>query len=186
MAGLVITFMRPFRVGDRIKLNDTMGDIIEKTPLVTRVKTPKNEIVTVPNSFVMSSLTTNYSSSAQEYGLIIHSDVTFGYEVPWQQVHQLMIQAALATPYIEAQPSPFVLQTKLDDWYVVYQINAYTRNPDKMALIYSQLHANIQDIFNEAGIEVMSPHFMGVRQNDQVIMPEEYLRKKEQRETGKA
>lgn len=179
MAGLVITFMRPFRVGDRIKLNDTMGDIIEKTPLVTRVKTPKNEIVTVPNSFVMSSMTTNYSSSAQEYGLIIHSDVTFGYEVPWQQVHQLMIQAALTTPHIEAEPKPFVLQTKLDDWYVVYQINAYTRHPEKMALIYSKLHENIQDLFNEAGIEIMSPHFMGVRQTDQVFMPEEYLRNKE-------
>lgn len=178
MAGLVITFMRPFRIGDRIKLNDTVGDIIEKTPLVTRVKTPKNEIVTVPNSFVMSSLTTNYSSSAQEYGLIIHSDVTFGYEVPWQQVHQIMIQAALATPHIEAEPRPFVLQTKLDDWYVVYQINAYTRHPEKMAVIYSQLHQNIQDMFNEAGIELLSPHFMGVRQTDQIFMPEEYLQKK--------
>lgn len=181
MAGLVITFMRPFRVGDRIKLNDTMGDIIEKTPLVTRVKTPKNEIVTVPNSFVMSSMTTNYSSSAQEYGLIIHSDVTFGYEVPWQQVHQTLIQAALLTPYIEAEPRPFVLQTKLDDWYVVYQINAYTRNPEKMALIYSELHQNIQDLFNEAGIEIMSPHFMGVRQADQVFMPDEYLHKKDKK-----
>lgn len=181
MAGLVITFMRPFRVGDRIKLNDTMGDIIEKTPLVTRVKTPKNEIVTVPNSFVMSSLTTNYSSSAQEYGLIIHSDVTFGYEVPWQQVHQLLIQAALDTPHIEAEPRPFVLQTKLDDWYVVYQINAYTRHPEKMALIYSELHQNIQNVFNEAGIEIMSPHFMGVRKADEVFMPEEYLQKKEKK-----
>ena len=184
MAGLVITFMRPFRLGDRIKLNDTVGDIIEKTPLVTRVKTPKNEIVTVPNSFVMSSMTTNYSSSAQEYGLIIHTDVTFGYEVPWQQVHQLMIQAALATPHIEAEPRPFVLQTKLDDWYVVYQINAYTRRPEQMAGIYSQLHANIQDIFHEAGIEVMSPHFMGVRQNDQVIMPDEFLQNKENKEAS--
>ncbi|MBR5612552.1 MAG: mechanosensitive ion channel family protein [Bacteroidaceae bacterium] len=173
MAGLVITFMRPFRIGDRIKLNDTVGDIIEKTPLVTRVKTPKNEIVTVPNSFVMSSLTTNYSSSAQEYGLIIHTDVTFGYEVPWQQVHQLMIQAALATSYIEAEPRPFVLQTKLDDWYVVYQINAYTRHPEKMSIIYSQLHQQILDIFHEAGIEVMSPHFMGVRQSEQPFIPEQ-------------
>ena len=177
MAGLVITFMRPFKIGDRIKLNDTMGDIIEKTPLVTRVKTPKNEIV-------MSSLTTNYSSSAQEYGLIIHSDVTFGYEVPWQQVHQLLIQAALATPHIESEPRPFVLQTKLDDWYVVYQINAYTRHPEQMSAIYSNLHQHIQDLFNEAGIEIMSPHFMGVRQTDQVFMPEEYLQNKEKKNVG--
>ena len=181
MAGLVITFMRPFRIGDRIKLNDTVGDIIEKTPLVTRVKTPKNEIVTVPNSFVMSSLTTNYSSSAQEYGLIIHTDVTFGYEVPWQQVHLLMIQAALATPHIEAEPRPFVLQTKLDDWYVVYQINAYTRHPEKMSAIYSDLHQNILDIFHEAGIEVMSPHFMGVRQSEQPFIPEKQSQGKEEK-----
>ena len=185
MAGLVITFMRPFHVGDRIKLNDTVGDIIEKTPLVTRVKTPKNEIVTIPNSHVMSSLTTNYSSSAQEYGLIIHTDVTFGYEVPWEQVHQLMIQAALATLHIEAEPAPFVLQTKLDDWYVVYQINAYTRHPEKMATIYSDLHQHIQDIFNEAGIEIMSPHFMGVRQAERVFMPDEYLQPKEKNEGKK-
>ena len=182
MAGLAITFMRPFRVGDRIKLNDTMGDIIEKTALVTRVKTPKNEIVTVPNSFVMSSMTTNYSSSAQEYGLIIHSDVTFGYEVHWQQVHQILIQAALATPHIEATPQPFVLQTKLDDWYVIYQINAYTRHPEHMALIYSQLHQHIQDLAHEAGIEIMSPHYMGVRQAEQVFMPEEYLNRKEKKD----
>ena len=185
MAGLVITFMRPFRVGDRIRLNDTMGDIIEKTALVTRVKTPKNEIVTVPNSFVMSSLTTNYSSSAQEYGLIIHTDVTFGYEVPWQQVHQILIHAALDTPYIEVQPSPFVLQTKLDDWYVVYQINAYTRRPEHMAQIYSHLHQRIQDLAHQAGIEIMSPHFMGVRQADQVFMPEEYFKRKEKGEDEK-
>ena len=172
MAGLVITFMRPFRVGDRIKLNDTTGDIIEKTPLVTRVKTPKNEIVTIPNSFVMSSMTTNYSSSANEYGLIIHTDVTFGYEVPWEQVHQLMIESALETNLILKDPKPFVLQTKLDDWYVVYQINAYTRNPECMAKIYSDLHQNIQDKFHAAGIEVMSPHFMGVRNTDTVFIPE--------------
>ena len=186
MAGLVITFMRPFRIGDRIKLNDTMGDIIEKTPLVTRVKTPKNEIVTVPNSFVMSSLTTNYSSSAREYGLIIHSDVTFGYEVPWELVYDNMIRAALATQYIEAEPRPFVLQTKLDDWYVVYQINAYTLHPEKMALIYSELHQHLQDFFNEAGVEIMSPHFMGVRKNDEAIMPEKYMHKKDGADAGKA
>ena len=173
MAGLVITFMRPFKVGDRIKLNDTTGDIIEKTPLVTRVKTPKNEIVTIPNSFVMSSMTVNYSSSANEYGLIIHTDVTFGYEVPWQQVHQLMIESALETPYILNDPKPFVLQTRLDDWYVVYQINAYTKNPEYMAKIFSDLHQNIQDKFHAAGIEVMSPHFMGVRNTgDTVFIPE--------------
>ena len=98
IAGLVITYMRPFKMGDRIKLNDTTGDIIEKTPLVTRIRTPKNEVVTVPNSFIMSSHTVNYSTSAREYGLIIHSEVSIGYDVPWRQVNQILIDAALNTP----------------------------------------------------------------------------------------
>lgn len=98
IAGLVITYMRPFKMGDRIKLNDTTGDIIEKTPLVTRIRTPKNEVVTVPNSFIMSSHTVNYSTSAREYGLIIHSEVSIGYDVPWRQVNQILIDAAIEYP----------------------------------------------------------------------------------------
>ena len=91
IAGLVITYMRPFKLGDRIQLNETTGNVIEKTPFVTRLRTPKNEVVTIPNSFIMSSHTTNYSVSARQYGLIIHSTVTIGYDVPWRQVHQLLI-----------------------------------------------------------------------------------------------
>ena len=127
IAGLVITYMRPFKLGDRIQLNDTIGNVIEKTPLVTRIKTPKNEVVTIPNSFIMSSHTVNYSASAREYGLIIHSEVTIGYDVPWRQVHQLLIEAALNTPGVIDDPRPFVLETSLSDWYPVYQINAYIR-----------------------------------------------------------
>ena len=160
IAGLVITYMRPFKLGDRIQLNDTTGNVIEKTPLVTRIKTPKNEVVTIPNSFIMSSHTVNYSASAREYGLIIHSEVTIGYDVPWRQVHQLLIEAALNTPGVIDDPRPFVLETSLSDWYPVYQINAYIREADKLAQIYSDLHQNIQDRFNEAGVEIMSPHYM--------------------------
>ena len=119
IAGLVITYMRPFKLGDRIQLNDTTGNVIEKTPLVTRIKTPKNEVVTIPNSFIMSSHTVNYSASAREYGLIIHSEVTIGYDVPWRQVHQLLIEAALNTPGVIDDPRPFVLETSLSDWYPV-------------------------------------------------------------------
>ena len=140
IAGLVITYMRPFKMGDRIKLNDTTGDIIEKTPLVTRIRTPKNEVVTVPNSFIMSSHTVNYSTSAREYGLIIHSEVSIGYDVPWRQVNQILIDAALNTPGVVDDPRPFVLETSLSDWYPVYQINAYIREAHKMAQIYSDLH----------------------------------------------
>lgn len=176
IAGLVITYMRPFKMGDRIKLNDTTGDIIEKTPLVTRIRTPKNEVVTVPNSFVMSSHTVNYTTSAREYGLIIHSEVSFGYDTPWQTVNKLLIEAALNTPGVVDDPRPFVLETSLSDWYPVYQINAYIREPQKMAQIYSDLHQNIQDRFHEAGIEIMSPHYVAVRDGNESTIPKENLK----------
>ena len=176
IAGLVITYMRPFKMGDRIKLNDTTGDIIEKTPLVTRIRTPKNEVVTVPNSFIMSSHTVNYSTSAREYGLIIHSEVSIGYDIPWRQVNQILIDAALNTPGVVDDPRPFVLETSLSDWYPVYQINAYIKEADKMAQIYSDLHQNIQDKFNETGIEIMSPHYMAVRDGNETTIPKDDLR----------
>lgn len=178
IAGLVITYMRPFKLGDRIQLNDTTGNVIEKTPLVTRIKTPKNEVVTIPNSFIMSSHTVNYSASAREYGLIIHSEVTIGYDVPWRQVHQLLIEAALNTPGVIDDPRPFVLETSLSDWYPVYQINAYIREADKLAQIYSDLHHNIQDRFNEAGVEIMSPHYMAMRDGNESTIPKDDLRPK--------
>lgn len=178
IAGLVITYMRPFKLGDRIKLNDTTGNIIEKTPLVTRVRTPKNEVVTIPNSFIMSSYTVNYSASAREYGLIIHSEVTIGYDAPWRLVHQLLIEAALNTPGVVDDPRPFVLETSLSDWYPVYQVNAYIKEADKMAFIYSELHQNIQDRFNEAGIEIMSPHYMATRDGNETTIPKDDLSKK--------
>lgn len=163
IAGWVITYMRPFRKGDRIKLNDTIGDIIEKTPLVTRIRTPKNEIVTLPNSFIMSSQSVNYTRSAQDFGLILHSEVTIGYDVPWRLVHRMLIEAALRTPGILHEPRPFVLETGLNDWYPVYQINAYTREAQRMAAIYSDLFQNIQDRFNEEGVEIMSPTYIAAR-----------------------
>ena len=163
IAGWVITYMRPFRKGDRIKLNDTIGDIIEKTPLVTRIRTPKNEIVTLPNSFIMSSQSVNYTTSARDFGLILHAEVTIGYDVPWRLIHRMLIEAALRTPGVLHDPKPFVLETGLNDWYPVYQINAYTREAERMAIIYSELFQNIQDRFNEEGVEIMSPTYIATR-----------------------
>ena len=171
IAGLVITYMRPFKIGDRIKLNDTTGNVIEKTPLVTRIRTPKNEVVTIPNSFVMSSHTVNFSQSAREYGLIIHSEVSIGYDVPWRKVNKLLIEAALNTPGVVDDPRPFILSTSLNDWYPVYQVNAYIKDADKLAQIYSDLHQSIQDRFNEEGIEIMSPHYMAVRDGNASTLP---------------
>ncbi len=165
VAGLVITYMRPFRVGDRVKIGEVVGDVMEKSMLVTRIKTIKNEDITVPNSMVLSSSTVNYSSNTknQKQGLIIHYIVTLGYDVPWQKVYGLLIEAALKTEHIQAEPKPFVLQTSLDDFFVSYQINAYTLEANKQALIYSKLLENIQDVLGAAGIEIMSPSYHVVK-----------------------
>ncbi len=171
IAGLVITYMRPFKLGDRIKLNDTTGNVIEKTPFVTRLRTPKNEVVTIPNSFIMSSHTINYSESARQFGLIIHTTVTIGYDAPWQQVHQLLINAARITPGVMEHPKPFVLETELQDYYPCYQINAYIKDADDYARIMSDLHQNIQDTFNEAGVEIMSPHYFAHRDGNASTIP---------------
>lgn len=171
IAGLVITYMRPFKIGDRIKLNNTTGNVIEKTALVTRLRTPKNEIVTIPNSEIMSKETVNFSQSARQFGLIIHTEVTIGYDAPWRTVHDLLINAALNTPGILDDPRPFVLETSLSDWYPVYQLNAYIRDADRMGEIYSNLHQSIQDAFNAAGVEIMSPHYMATRDGNASTIP---------------
>ncbi|MDP3090568.1 MAG: mechanosensitive ion channel family protein [Nitrospira sp.] len=177
VAGVVLTYMRPFRVGDRVKIADTMGDVMEKTLLVTRVRTIKNVDVTIPNAMVLGSHLINFSSVAKEQGLILHTRVTIGYDAPWRTVHALLISAARATTHILASPEPFVLQTSLDDFYVTYEINAYTDQANLMATIYAELHRHIQDQFNEAGVEIMSPHYAQIRDGNQTTIPDQYLPK---------
>ena len=177
IAGLVLTYMRLFKIGDRVKIGEIVGDVIEKSSLVTRVRTPKNEIISIPNSTVMSSHTINYSSDAPEKGLIIHTTVTIGYDIPWKDMHQVLIDAALRTDLVLKDPQPFVLQTSLEDFYVAYQINAYIREANKQAAIYSQLHQNIQDVCNENGIEILSPHYRAARDGNQSTIPSDYLPK---------
>lgn len=178
VAGLVITYMRPFKVGDYIKIGDASGEVIEKTALVTRIRTPKFEDITIPNATVLSSISTNYSSNAKQStnGLLIHSTVSIGYDVPWKDIHAALIDAALKTDLIEKEPKPFVLQTSLDDFYVSYQINVYTKEPNKQPRIYSSLHQNIQDSFNAAGIEIMSPHYTALREGNTTTIPSDYLK----------
>ena len=176
IAGLVITYMRPFKLGDRIKLDDTTGNVIEKTPFVTRLRTPKYVVVTIPNSFIMSSHTVNYSASARQFGLIIHTSVTIGYDVPWRQVHQLLINAARMTEGVLSDPKPFVLETALNDYYPCYQINAYIKDADNYGPIMSDLHQNIQDVFNEAGVEIMSPQYIATRDGSSTTIPSDYLK----------
>lgn len=175
VAGVILTYMRAFKLSDRVKIADTVGDVVEKTLLVTRIRTIKNVDITIPNAMVLGSHIINYSSSAKDYGLILNTSVTIGYDEPWRKVHETLIEAAKATENILELPAPFVFQTSLDDFYVSYELNAYTEKPSIMAKIYSDLHQNIQEKFNEAGIEIMSPHYAQIRDGNRTTIPREYL-----------
>jgi len=177
IAGLMITYMRPFKIDDRIKIADVTGDVVEKTILVTRLRTTKNEMITIPNSSILSGNTINYTSEAQERGLIMHTTVTIGYDVPWEDMHQALIDAALKTEMILKEPKPFVWQTSLDDFYVSYQINAYTNVPNRQGTLYTKLHQNIQNVCNERGIEILSPHYRAGRDGNMITIPSDYLPK---------
>ena len=174
IAGIVLTYTGAFRLGDRVKVGDSFGDIIETSLLATRVRTIKNEDITIPNSLVLGTSILNYTRASKTLGLILHTSVTIGYDAPWRQIHDLLISAALSTPGILAEPRPFVWQTALNDFYVTYEINAYTHSPREMIDIYAALHARIQDEFYAAGVEIMSPHFTAIRDGNTIAIPEAF------------
>ncbi len=173
MAGIVMTYMRPFRVGDFIRFGDVEGFVVEKTGLVTRLRTRKNLLVTIPNSTLMSAQTSNYTMSAENYGIIVHTKVTIGYDVKHDTIENLLLSAARATKHIEKHPLPFVIVTTLDDFYVEYEINAYTKHTDLLSIIYSELHQNILDAFHQSGVEIMSPHIFAHRNDLEPQIPKE-------------
>lgn len=177
VSGVVLTYTGAFRLGDRVRIADTVGDVIEKGLLVTRIRTIKNEDITIPNGMVMGSHIVNYNGGSHAGGLILHATVTLGYELDWRHVHETLVLAARKTDGILAEPSPFVLQTALDDFYVHYEINAHTDRPHEMASIYSGLYQNIQDCCREAGIEILSPHYGALRDGNASTLPEEHLPK---------
>ena len=171
ISGIVLIYTRGLKVGDRVQIGETIGDVIERNLLVTRIRTIKNVVITIPNGAVLNTHIVNYSILADERGVILNTTVTIGYDVPWRQVHQLLIQAALYTYGVREKPSPFVLQTSLDDYYVSYELNAFTNRPSQMAQIYSELHQNIQDGFNQAGVEILSPAYSAWRDGSPTTTP---------------
>ncbi len=159
LAGYMLTYRRIFRVGDRVKIADFTGDVIDIRLQVVHLRTIKNEEIVVPSSMIVNSHVINYSSLARTQGLILHTSVTIGYDTPWRQVEALLLLAAERTQGIMRQPPPFILQTSLDDFYVAYELNVYTDDPLRMIETYANLHRNIQDAFNEYGVQIMSPSY---------------------------
>ncbi len=170
VAGVVLTYTRAFRIGDRVRVGEAFGDVVEKSFLVTRIRTTKNEDISVPNANVLSNYIVNYSAMAREgSGVILNTEITIGYDVPWPLVHRLLTQAARDTIGVEPEPSPFVLQTSLGDFSVAYQLNAYTKEVTRMARLYSDMHQNIQDQFAEAEIEILSPTYQAFRDGPSTV-----------------
>ncbi len=161
VSGYMVTFRRAYKVGDRVKVGNQTGEVTEIRLQATHLRTIKNEEVIVPNSLIINTEVVNYSSLARKGGLILHTTVTIGYDTPWRQIHAMLLKAAERTPGLLKDPRPFVLQTGLNDFYVSYELNAYTDRPLEMVSIYSDLHQNIQDAFNEQGVQIMSPHYLG-------------------------
>ncbi len=179
VGGIVAVYTRSFQIGDMVKIGELVGIVVSKDLLVTRIRTPKNEVITIPNATVVTSNIINYSCLARDRsdatGLILHTTITLGYDIPWEAVHKALIAAAVATPDILLSPSPFVLQTALNDFNVSYELNAYTDRPEKMPAIYSALHQNIQDKCNQAGIEILSPGYLAMRDGNHSTIPADYL-----------
>ncbi len=174
VAGVVITYMRPFKVGDRVEIGNTIGDVTERSLLVTRIRTIKNLDVTIPNSSILGNHIINFTkNAAEDVGIILHTSVTIGYDVVSNDVIKALITGAKHTKFVLIDPSPFVLIKNLDDFYVNYEINVYTKDPDKSALIYSTLHENIKNELHNAGIEILSPHYHAVRDGNVLTVPPE-------------
>jgi len=177
--GFVTIYTRAFQLGDMITIGEYSGVVIEKSILSTRICTPNNEIITIPNSTIVASSIKNFSASSRDMNrpLILHTTVTLGYDLPWRKIHQALISAALATNDILQDPTPVVWQTSLDDFYVSYELRVHTNKPLNFKIIYAQLHQNIQDKCNEVGIEIMSPHYSALRDGNQTTIPSNYLDK---------
>jgi len=174
IAGYSMTYRRAFRLGDRVKIGEHVGDVERMRLLVTHLRTPKNEEVVVPNSTILGAEIVNYSSMAHERGLILHTTVGIGYETPWRQVEAMLIEAASRTPGLLRQPPPFVLQKLLGDFCVTYEINAYCDTPQAMPVLYTELHRNILDVFNEYGVQIMTPAYENDPREPKVVPREQW------------
>jgi small-conductance mechanosensitive channel len=159
MSGLVVVYSRALKVGDYIKVGELEGVVTEMGMLSTKIKTIKREVITIPNAVLVGNSIQNFSRLARDGGVVVHTTVTIGYDAPWRQVQALLLQAAARTPGLSQVPKPYVLQTALSDFYVKYQLNAYLERPVERPEVLSRLHAEIQDAFNEHGVQIMSPSY---------------------------
>ena len=163
ISGIIITYMRPFLVGDFVRIGDQEGEVVEENAFVTRLRDIKGNLVTVPNNSILSQQTVNYTAAARDgKGSIVHSSFTFTYHVPRETVESYLLEGAARCKLLEKNPKPFVLYTALEDFYTQYEINGYTKETARLFAVYSELHRNIIDVFHEHNLDPTSSHFIKV------------------------
>jgi len=175
-AGLILTYTRTMRAGEFVRVGDHEGTVTRMGMFTTTIRTGLGEELTLPNSMITSTVTKNYSRAVHGPGFIVDTVVTIGYDTPWRQVEAMLIEAAHRTPGILHAPAPRVFQTALSDYYPEYRLvaQAIPSEPRPRAEIMSLLHGNIQDVFNEYGVQIMSPHYMMDPASEKIVKPEDW------------
>jgi small-conductance mechanosensitive channel len=175
-SGLILTYTRTFHNGEYVRVDEHEGTVVTLGTFTTRIRTGMGEELTISNTQVLGAVTRNYSRAVKGPGFIVDTTVTIGYDTPWRQVHALLVQAALRTPGVLAEPAPRVFQTGLSDFYPEYRLvcQAIPSEPRPRAEVMSLLHANIQDLFNEHGVQIMSPHYLGDPAQAKVVPPAQW------------
>lgn len=171
IGGLVITYSRAYREGDRVKIGDVVGDVTALGAFTTRIRTTKDEEAIIPNGVVQAGTVVNFSRHADETGVQVHSQVTIGYETEWRLVHRLLVSAAKLVEGVLERPEPYVLQRALDDFYVRYEVCAFTDRPNELHLVEARLNQSIQDTFFQEGVEICSPHYRDYRDGNAPAVP---------------
>jgi len=185
MGGFVLMYTRSLKVGEYVRIGEHEGTVESIGFMSTRLRTRKNEVINIPNALLMGTTTANYSRLAEEHGVMASTTVTIGYDAPWRQVQAMLLRAAEKTPGLKKPPEPFVWQRALSDFYVEYELNVNLDNPVQRLPVLSALCANIQDEFNQHGVQILSPHFM-MNPPDKVWVPKEkWHEPPAQRENGK-
>jgi len=174
IAGYAMIYRRTFRKGDLVKIDNYLGQVVETKLFITKLRTPKNEEIVIPNSVILSTNVVNYSSLANEHGLVLYTNVGIGYETPWRQVEEMLKEAASRTDGALKDPSPYVLQKLLGDFAVTYELNVYCNAPHNMMKIYTALHQNILDVFNENNVQIMTPAYEGDPHEPKVVPKEKW------------
>jgi len=175
VAGLGLAFRGAFRVGDRVRIGEHIGEVMHVRLLTTHLRSPKNEQVIIPNSMILNSEVVNYSALAKNAGLILHTNVGIGYETPWRQVEAMLLEAARRTPGLKTQPEPFVLHKKLGDFAVDYEVNVFTDDASRILALYTALHRNILDVFNEYGVQIMTPAYEGDPEQAKIVPRDQWF-----------